>query len=1059
MTDTRRRWLTAGGAVLVLVVAGLTTGMAGSTAAQTADIVVAADDSAEYTSIQNAVDNASDTARIEIEAGTYRQNVDVYKNVTIDAPNGATITNDSAIASHDGIKIAGNASPTVSGLTLTGWGNAINGYESTGDWAVVDTTITNVADGVDASYSSGDWQLTNTTIGSASEYGIVAVGTAGGQVVSASVIRESDRGISFSESTGDWRIEGTTIESTDSQGILTTDSAGDWVVTGTTIATTGRDGIVPYGSSGNWTVSSTTIRNSGDDGIDAYKSDTARIRDVTITNVSNEGIIIGDTDGDWIIEDTVVRQAGRIGINGEQLNASSDPIIRNTTVTGARRGIEMSNSQGDWRISDSTVTNIARSGVYASESMGGGTIQQLTVRNASDGIVFYNSSDDWTVADSTISRVSDNGLDVSYSSGDWQVRDTTIRNASRGGIVTVGSTGVPVIENAVIRDVVVGIDIKNATGDWTARNVSIQDAENVGIYANGTAGDWLVTESSLTNIGIVALQAGKTEGQWQINESIITNGNANATGARGADIEGNASYNYWGAADGPSGTLNGTGGKVRGNLKVTPFYTDASLTTLSSKIGNDSDSGSQNGSTGFVDVAASDLAGSGTAADPYIITNASELQAMEDDPAAHYELGTDIDASGTAEWNDGKGFVPINRFSGTLNGTGNTIDELTIDRPSEAGGGLINVLEENGEIVDIRVTSLKLTGDYNLGGLVGGSNAGLIKNSSVDGTITASGNDIGGLVAFNNGTIADSNFSGKISGDKSVGGIAGDNEIEGRIKDSYATGEVTAKNNNVGGITGGNGGVIRNSAATATVQGNLTDGFNAGGLVGINGKTDTEGTIESSFATGSVESHSYVGGLVGRNFNGTIEESYAAGTVKGSSVGGLVGVNGGTVTNSYWDTEATGQTDSDGSATGLSTEQMTGAAAETNMTGVAFGTTWETQPNDYPTLIETDVPTTTQVQLSNVQLRPAIVGSPDNHTLSLTLSGVSADGQTDTLSIRLPDSVTVLNVSNARSTDTGYDVSITSQRSPIAMTVNPDNAAGTVSLDVEATLQLKKDGI
>ncbi len=45
-----------------------------------------------------------------------------------------------------------------------------------------------------------------------------------------------------------------------------------------------------------------------------------------------------------------------------------------------------------------------------------------------------------------------------------------------------------------------------------------------------------------------------------------------------------------------------------------------------------------------------DLAGEGVDGDPYIITNASELQAMEGELSAHYELGNDIDATETAQW-------------------------------------------------------------------------------------------------------------------------------------------------------------------------------------------------------------------------------------------------------------------------------------------------------------------------------------------------------------------------------------------------------------------------
>ena len=53
------------------------------------------------------------------------------------------------------------------------------------------------------------------------------------------------------------------------------------------------------------------------------------------------------------------------------------------------------------------------------------------------------------------------------------------------------------------------------------------------------------------------------------------------------------------------------------------------------------------------------MTGSGTQADPYKIYNVTDLQAMENDPAAYYELANDIDASATVGWNDGEGFVPL----------------------------------------------------------------------------------------------------------------------------------------------------------------------------------------------------------------------------------------------------------------------------------------------------------------------------------------------------------------------------------------------------------------
>jgi len=80
------------------------------------------------------------------------------------------------------------------------------------------------------------------------------------------------------------------------------------------------------------------------------------------------------------------------------------------------------------------------------------------------------------------------------------------------------------------------------------------------------------------------------------------------------------------------------------------------------------------------------------------------------------------------------------------------------------------------------------------------------------------------------------------------------------------------------------------------VGGSITGSVMVGGLVGYN-----NGTITNSYATGSVTGSDMVGGLVGYNYNsGTITNSYATGSVTGTNpAGGLVGYNGGTITNSY----------------------------------------------------------------------------------------------------------------------------------------------------------------
>lgn len=140
----------------------------------------------------------------------------------------------------------------------------------------------------------------------------------------------------------------------------------------------------------------------------------------------------------------------------------------------------------------------------------------------------------------------------------------------------------------------------------------------------------------------------------------------------------------------------------------------------------------------------------------------------------------------------------------------------------------------------------------------------------------------------------------------------------------------------------------------------------AGNSVGVLAGSVGAGTISNSCSFGSIDGADRVGGLVGE-IRDTITNCYTVAVVSGNSdVGGLAGYEfGSTVTDSYYDTEATGQSSSDG-GTGLTTSEMQGSEAETNMSGFDFTNTWESVVNGdsfdgetvnsdgYPILVDLD---------------------------------------------------------------------------------------------------------
>ncbi len=198
----------------------------------------------------------------------------------------------------------------------------------------------------------------------------------------------------------------------------------------------------------------------------------------------------------------------------------------------------------------------------------------------------------------------------------------------------------------------------------------------------------------------------------------------------------------------------------------------------------------------------------------------TDLQGISGKPQGFFALGSDIDASETAEWNGGSGFDPIgnyngyspsNQFTGRFDGLGHTITGLTVNRPATDYAGLFGYVN-GADIRNLGIDEASITGNNRVGGLAGYIFFGTIGGVSFEGTVEGH-SYVGGLAGYtnSNSTVTNTCAGGNVSGETYVGGLTGYNKGGSSIENSFSAAAVTGTGDYCGGLTGRNTGAIDSS--------------------------------------------------------------------------------------------------------------------------------------------------------------------------------------------------------------------------------------------------------
>lgn len=284
----------------------------------------------------------------------------------------------------------------------------------------------------------------------------------------------------------------------------------------------------------------------------------------------------------------------------------------------------------------------------------------------------------------------------------------------------------------------------------------------------------------------------------------------------------------------------------------------------------------------LVSITEPQMAGSGTAADPYQIASAQDMASIDkllkDGQTIYFKQTADIDFAGfITEQNPWKAINP---------------SQATEDDTADPAEARVLVYDGNNKKIS----------NFNGGGAIFAILVGSVKDLTIEkADIDCAAKNLGGVLAAAVGTSQTASNvvlknvhvkDSKINNDyqRSGGLIAW---LKGGIvEDCDAECEVTSTNPQAGGLIGRiDAGTVKNCYAT----GNISAGYYSGGLVGF----ATTATLENCYATGNVANtaggnYARVGGFLGQaGGNLTVSKCYSTGNATGSKAhmaGGFIGV-------------------------------------------------------------------------------------------------------------------------------------------------------------------------
>jgi len=399
----------------------------------TATTIVVPDD---YPTIQQAVDNASDSDTIFVRSGTYPENIRIDKDLTLEGEDRDTTAIDGE-GSGDCIRIS-SADVNISEFTIKNAGSGNDGvYAYSSNLNLNNATISNCGDDAINFYSGKSLTLRDSIFencGGGLIYDYYGGYVTGNATIERNIIRDnSGSGLEIRISSGKSVINDNQIinsTGTSSDGIYC--SSNEVTMENNTVKNSGADGI--YLSAGNAALTNTSIDTAGNDGLHAYCQNLTINPPFTIKSARRYGIFAYKTGLN--LNNATISNCGNDAIcfrDGKSLT------LRDSILENCEGGL-IYDYYGKYATGNATIErNIIRdnsgSGLEIRLSSGKGAVindNQIinSTGTSSDGI--YCSGNEVTMENNTVKNSGDDGIYL--SAGNAALTNTFIDTASNDGL-------------------------------------------------------------------------------------------------------------------------------------------------------------------------------------------------------------------------------------------------------------------------------------------------------------------------------------------------------------------------------------------------------------------------------------------------------------------------------------------------------------------------------------------------------------------------------------------------------------------------------------------------